>query len=64
MNVLAVAAVEKITDGEVSGSEPELLVTVSVLKAEPPVIVPASVCCARPANVTVPELFVNVPLLV
>lgn len=62
LNVLAVVAAEKITEGEASGSEPEELVTVSVLKAEPLVMVPASVCCAAPASVTVPELCVKVPL--
>ena len=64
VNVPAVvAAVLKITDGDESGSEPDAFVIVSALNAEPLVMVPESVCCADPARVTVPELWVNVPLL-
>ena len=47
MNVDAVAAAEKITDGSVSGSVPIAFVIVKVLKAEVVVIVPARVCPAE-----------------
>ena len=61
----AVVLAPRMTLGLVSGSEPELLMTVRLLKDEEPVINPERVCWEVPAKRTVPELWVKVaPLLV